>query len=375
MLLRDWDWREVAVKIARAAREVLGEDARVYVFGSAVKGETTAASDLDVAVVVEDGGCVDPGKAAAEILDRAGVDPFAPVHLHVVTREAFERDPPDAYVEVRPDGTLREHGEPETPGRSASVVRALWRSGLALLEAAEGLPPLAGLAAAREGMRLCLRAASLALAGSPSKDPKDLPGSAARGAKEVLRRLERRLKVAREGEEPSLEELSEHLDECLKAVRALARNLPVELPAGGEEMSVDVEEMVRMAKWKLSEAKRALREGLGSLAVAEAHQALELLIKATLRELDVKPPRTHDLRQLLGVLAMKLLDMGEGDLAVEVRRIAREHRDALASLLEGYFSRFEPPFEGDAEEAVKKAEEVFEDLRRVLDEVRAAVEE
>ncbi|AAM02345.1 Uncharacterized conserved protein [Methanopyrus kandleri AV19] len=135
-------------------------------------------------------------------------------------------------------------------------------------------------------------------------------------------------------------------------------------------MDVDTEELVRMAEWKLSEAERALEEGPESPAVAEAHQAVELLVKAALRELDVEPPRTHDIRRLLGVLTTELLDLGEGDLAVEVRRIAREHRDTLASLLEGYFSLFEPPFEGDAEEVVRAAGKVFEDLRRILEKVR-----
>ncbi|WP_456482998.1 nucleotidyltransferase domain-containing protein [Methanopyrus kandleri] len=86
------DWKEVILRIARAVREVLDEDARIYVFGSAVKDEMAAVSDLDVAVVVEDE--VDPGKMASDILERAGVDPFIPVHLHVVTRDEFGRNRP-----------------------------------------------------------------------------------------------------------------------------------------------------------------------------------------------------------------------------------------------------------------------------------------
>ncbi|MEO2241702.1 MAG: HEPN domain-containing protein [Euryarchaeota archaeon] len=122
---------------------------------------------------------------------------------------------------------------------------------------------------------------------------------------------------------------------------------------------VNVGETVRTAEW-----------GLESAAVAEARQALGLLLRAALRELSAEPPRTRDLRQLLGALTVELLDRGEGDLAVGVRRIAREHRDVLAALLEGYFSRFEPPFEGDAGELVEKAREIFGELRRVLEGVR-----
>lgn len=155
----------------------------------------TAVSDPDVAVVVEDE--VDPGKMASDILERAGVDPFIPVHLHVVTRNEFERNRPDVYVEVRPDGTLRKHGRPEVPGRSASAVRILWESGLALLEVTDELPPLAGLVTAHEGLKLCLEATTLALTGSPSRDPENLPRDVARDVEEVLEVLERRLRAAR----------------------------------------------------------------------------------------------------------------------------------------------------------------------------------
>ena len=45
------EWRRLVEKLKSVAREVLGPDTRVCVFGSVVRGRYTAASDVDVLIV------------------------------------------------------------------------------------------------------------------------------------------------------------------------------------------------------------------------------------------------------------------------------------------------------------------------------------
>jgi len=75
----------VAEKVKEAARKIAG-DAKVYVFGSALTGRYTAASDVDILLVA------DMGKEEAVLLKAEiykTVD--APVEVHVATREQFEK--------------------------------------------------------------------------------------------------------------------------------------------------------------------------------------------------------------------------------------------------------------------------------------------
>ena len=86
-------------RLAERLREVLGDleegvgrlvpGARVYLFGSYARGEATAASDVDVLVVVE-------GEVGAGVVDavRAALRrrfPEYPLEVHVVAGEAFGR--------------------------------------------------------------------------------------------------------------------------------------------------------------------------------------------------------------------------------------------------------------------------------------------
>ncbi len=78
-------YREIAEKVKEAAREIAG-DAKVYVFGSVLTGRYTAASDIDILIVVN------IGKEEATLLKAEiykTVD--APVEIHVATQEQFER--------------------------------------------------------------------------------------------------------------------------------------------------------------------------------------------------------------------------------------------------------------------------------------------
>jgi predicted nucleotidyltransferase len=78
-------YREVAEKVKEAARKIAG-DAKVYVFGSALTGQYTGASDIDILIVA------DMGKEEATLLKAEiykAVD--APVEVHIATPEQFEK--------------------------------------------------------------------------------------------------------------------------------------------------------------------------------------------------------------------------------------------------------------------------------------------
>lgn len=82
------NWRETVRKIARAAREELGE-VRVYVFGSAVRGELIASSDVDVLIcsptMPEDE--AELWNLKKRIMRRAGLNMRSPFQLHLVNEE------------------------------------------------------------------------------------------------------------------------------------------------------------------------------------------------------------------------------------------------------------------------------------------------
>ena len=90
------NWRVWALKIGRAAREILGEKTKVFVFGSVVRGEAYGASDVDILIFGEGipGSARERGRILAAILERAGVPLIHPFKLHLADRleaEAYLR--------------------------------------------------------------------------------------------------------------------------------------------------------------------------------------------------------------------------------------------------------------------------------------------
>ncbi len=82
-------WREWIPRLARAAAEVLGEGAQVYVFGSAAEGGLTAASDVDVLMVADaiPDDFSDLERLKERIEREAGLPRGHPFELHLVDRE------------------------------------------------------------------------------------------------------------------------------------------------------------------------------------------------------------------------------------------------------------------------------------------------
>jgi len=88
------NWRAVAERVAEAARRILGE-AEVVVFGSIVKDEFTASSDIDVLTVIEDMtmGAVKRAELKKAIEEEAGLPPIHPVEIHLATKKEAEANP------------------------------------------------------------------------------------------------------------------------------------------------------------------------------------------------------------------------------------------------------------------------------------------
>lgn len=75
-------WREYVAKLAAAVKDVL-PDSRVYVFGSVVKGEATAASDIDVLIVSNAVPKSGPERAALKVRIEGSAAP------HLITPSSF----------------------------------------------------------------------------------------------------------------------------------------------------------------------------------------------------------------------------------------------------------------------------------------------
>ena len=86
------EWRTYASSIARSARQKLGPSTEVYVFGSALRGEAVAASDVDILLVVDRplGSLSERNKIRMTIEDAAGLPDVHPFEIHVVNRDESE---------------------------------------------------------------------------------------------------------------------------------------------------------------------------------------------------------------------------------------------------------------------------------------------
>jgi len=79
------NYRAVAERVKSLVKAYWG-DAVVYVFGSAVEGRYTAASDIDILIVVDGVSKEEGDRVKALIYER--ID--APIELHIASRDEFE---------------------------------------------------------------------------------------------------------------------------------------------------------------------------------------------------------------------------------------------------------------------------------------------
>jgi Predicted nucleotidyltransferases len=82
-------WKEYGDRIAETASQVLGE-CEVFAFGSVVKGRATGGSDVDILVVSRNLPQGDRSHLKALIEERAGLPPFHPFEIHLVTPQKAE---------------------------------------------------------------------------------------------------------------------------------------------------------------------------------------------------------------------------------------------------------------------------------------------
>jgi len=82
------DWKSFLPSIAEAIREVL-PDARIYVFGSAARGDITGASDVDILVISSriPKRALERAKIKVRIEEIANLPYYHPFEFHLVTRE------------------------------------------------------------------------------------------------------------------------------------------------------------------------------------------------------------------------------------------------------------------------------------------------
>ena len=78
------NYLEVAKRVKGVVHSI-DPNARVYVFGSVVRGDYTASSDIDLLVVTSN------SKLKYDIMVAVYKEVDAPVELHVTTPEVFER--------------------------------------------------------------------------------------------------------------------------------------------------------------------------------------------------------------------------------------------------------------------------------------------
>ncbi len=134
----------------------------------------------------------------------------------------------------------------------------------------------------------------------------------------------------------------------------------------------DVELLRRRSAGFWSHAREALQRGEYDLACFFAEQALQLRLKALLLRMLGVLPRTHGLRELLGILSGALEEHGRRDLAREVSGLARDLRSQLRILEEAYVgSRYlaREYASEDASESVDLVGRVCRLIDRVEEEV------
>lgn len=78
------NYRDVAARVKEIVRAI-DPKARVFVFGSTIRGRYTASSDIDILVLVED------ISRKYEIMVEVYREVEAPVELHITSRELFEK--------------------------------------------------------------------------------------------------------------------------------------------------------------------------------------------------------------------------------------------------------------------------------------------
>ncbi len=128
---------------------------------------------------------------------------------------------------------------------------------------------------------------------------------------------------------------------------------------------------MKQAEERIRHAAEALERGNYPYVVRQCQEAVELTLKAALRLVGVEPPKWHDVGPVLRREADMFPDWFKAKiplLARISRKLRREREPSLYGDEEGGI----PPDElydlEDAKEAIREAEEVYESVRRLMEE-------
>ena len=112
---------------------------------------------------------------------------------------------------------------------------------------------------------------------------------------------------------------------------------------------------------------RELADRRPDISSFSVHQACQLRVKASLLRFTGEVPRLHGIRELLGMLARRLEDLGLREDALRIVDFVWRRRGALIDIEAAYIeSRYGAGFiaKGILEEMLGVAEELFKTLRR-----------
>lgn len=114
--------------------------------------------------------------------------------------------------------------------------------------------------------------------------------------------------------------------------------------------------------------RELLQRGRLDIAAFCVEQAMQLRVKAALLRVAGEAPRIHGIRELLGLLAQLLDELGRGEAVRLVREYVRRYRGELVDAEDAYTAaRYAvyTPDRGSVERMIKAAERLFEVLEEV----------
>ena len=133
-----------------------------------------------------------------------------------------------------------------------------------------------------------------------------------------------------------------------------------------------VELLKDRARFFLGLARELLGRGRLDVSAFSVEQAIQLRVRASLLRFTGEIPGVHSIRELLGMLARVLEDLGFADEVQRVRGFVREHRDVLVDVEDAYtMARYAVFTAGvrEVEEMIRVAEKLFKLLDWVEERV------
>ncbi|MEM4970846.1 MAG: HEPN domain-containing protein [Sulfolobales archaeon] len=133
-----------------------------------------------------------------------------------------------------------------------------------------------------------------------------------------------------------------------------------------------VELLKRRSRVFLGVGRELLERGVLDLAAFNIQQSCQLRVKASMLRLLGDFPRIFSVRELLGILAARLDEMGFSGVAMSLRDFARRYRDSLADI-DAIYTMARYGFFTYTAKDVEEMLRICGELDRVLEEVERDV--